>query len=395
MDIKYVKKDLNSSYENEALNSILSGQGPDVWAIPNDWVYRHKEKLSPAPPTVLKNSRIVMRDYFVDPIIKDNVFDSQVYGFSPSVDILQAFYNPSLFDNAQTLSRKVNENNEEQRDRIAKILNNFPVTWNEFNQAVPYLTVRNGPNISVAGAAIGTSNNVSHPANILSLLMLQNQTKMLSDDLSQAAFNLPVKNSANQDVFAGRNALDFYTGFSDPGKPNYTWNSSMPSDVEAFVQGKVAIIFGYSSLAGYFRQLYPNFNFEQSKMPQVGEINTIIDFAHYTTYAVPELSPVSQTAWEFIAYLSTDAASTYQSATKEISSRLSDENANLKERGSGAATTAQTKTAQTWNKGRYPVEIDNLFRGAIDRVNNHSQNSQASLDTAAASTTELLRRTTW
>jgi len=57
-----------------------------------------------------------------------------------------------------------------------------------------------------------------------SLLMLQNQTKMISEDLGQASFNLPTKDSSGKDIYPGTKALDFYTSYSNPSSPNYTWN---------------------------------------------------------------------------------------------------------------------------------------------------------------------------
>jgi len=397
LEVKYYKKNLDSNYENDALNSMLSGQGPDVWAIPSDWVYRHKEKLAPMPKELLKNKKIVAKDYFVDPIIKDNVFDNQIYGLSPTVDALQIYYNPTIFDQAKSNASKLLKGNDAARSKINKIFSNFPVTWDEFNKIIPYLTTKNGSFISISGAAIGTSNNVTYSADLLSLLMLQNQTKMLSDDLSQATLNLPTKNSSGQDVFPGKNSLDFYNSFADASQSNYTWGTGMPNDVEAFVQGKVAMIFSYSTLAGYLQQIYPNFKFQRALVPQIGELNPIIDYAHYTTYAVPEISPMSKTAWDFITYLSIDSASTYRSASKELPAKKQNSaDPVLKSRQSNSAPTSEIlKTATTWNKGRYPVEVDNLLKQAIDRVNNRSQSSQASLDTAAANITQLLRKDTW
>lgn len=395
VNVTYVKKTLDANYENDALNSILSGAGPDVWAIPNDWVYRHKDKLAAMPDTILTDKKIVAKDYFSDIILKDNVLDNKIYGLSPTADVLQVYYNPVLFDNAKTAFNKANQNNEALLVQIDKIFNDFPITWDEFDKIIPYLTAKNGTTISTAGAALGSANNITNSADILSLLMLQNQTKMTSDDLSQATFNLPVKDSANKDVFAGRNAMDFYSSFSNPSSPNYTWNAAQGNDVDAFVQNKVAMIFGYSNLAGYFHQVYPNFDFAQARVPQVGDTNSIIDYAKYTTFVVPSNSPQQTNAWNFIAQLSTDDASTYRSATKEISSRLQEVDVTLKDRGNGAPDNAQLKTATDWNKGRYPVELDNLFKDAINRVEAKSTSSQASLDTAAAKATEYLRRSGW
>ena len=395
--VKYYKKTLDANYEDAALNSILSDQGPDVWAIPNDWVYRHKDKLAAAPDTLLKSKKLVPKDYFSDFVLSDNAFDNQIFGMPPTSDVLQVYYNPEIFNSATAKVTAALKNDPTQKSQVNKILNNFPVTWAEFDQIIPWLTTKSGNNISVAGAAIGTSGNVTNSADILSLLMLQNQTKILSDDLSQATFNLPVKNSAGGDVYAGKNSLDFYSKYADPSNPAYTWNSSMPNDVDAFVQGKVGMIFSYSNLATFMQQVYPKFSFKRGLIPQVGDLNPIIDLASYTSFVVPDNSVVKDLAWQFVVGLATEQSSTYKSATKELSAkRQTGVTPELKSRTSGGAPTDQIAVkALTFTKGRYPVELDREFMQAIDRVNARAQNSQASLDTAAANETELLRRTTW
>jgi len=394
LEVVYYKKTLDGNYENNALNSILSGQGPDVWAIPNDWVYRHKEKLAPMPEKTLTDKKIIVKDYFAEPIIQDNIFDNQIYGLAPTIDVLQIYYNPAIYESALENSNKINKNNQESKSELSKIFRNFPKTWGELNKIIPYLNVRNDSYLQRAAIAIGTSNNVTYSEDILSLLMLQAQTRMVSDDLTLATFNLPIKNSAGQDVFAGSNSLTFYANFADPSSPNYAWNSSMPSDVEAFVRGEVAMIFSYSNLAGYLQQIYPNLKFQQALIPQIEETGEIIDYASYTTYVVPEISPFAEQAWNFISFLSTDGVSTYKSATKELSNRKKSSmgESALKNRGDGDF---QTEDFLTWNKSRYPLEVDSQFKQAIDRVNNRSQNSQASLDTAATNITELLRKEIW
>ncbi|MEI8060963.1 MAG: hypothetical protein WCG99_01560 [Candidatus Berkelbacteria bacterium] len=398
IDIKYVKKTLTSGYENDSLNSILSGQGPDVWAIPNDWVYRHKDKLAAAPNALLDNAKIKPTEYFIPSVVSDSIFDKQVYAMPPTTDVLQIYYNPRIFEQAQERAKNSAGDDEAKLEKISTIFKNTPTTWEDFDALIPYLTVRNGANIQIAGAAIGTSNNISYPADIFSLLMLQNQTKIISDDLSQSTLNLPIKNTTNADVYAGKNALDFYTKYSNPTSPQYTWNSSMPIDIEAFAQGKVGIIFSYTNLTNYFAQIYPNFDYERSLVPQVGNLNPMVDYSRYTSYVVPQNSTLPDTAWNFILNLSTESASTYQSSTKELSTKKPEENPTpvLKDRGVGEPPSENiVNSIITWNKGRYPVDVDLQFKDAITRVNNHSQSSQASLDTAAANITSLLRKSTW
>ena len=38
-----------SSYENEVVNALASGKGPDFWLISQDMVLKNKDKISPIP----------------------------------------------------------------------------------------------------------------------------------------------------------------------------------------------------------------------------------------------------------------------------------------------------------------------------------------------------------
>lgn len=395
--IKYIKKNLTEKYENESLNSIMSGEGPDVWAIPNDWLYRHKDKLYPLPEEIIKSKKINFSNV-ADVVSIDNQIDKHYYGLTPGVDALQIYYNPSLLDKGLERAKNYYSNDWNKIDEVSSRFTKFPTTWGELNSILPWITERNGSQITTAGIAMGTSNNVSHPEDILSLLMLQNQTKMISEDLGQASFNLPTKDSSGKDIYPGTKALDFYTSYSNPSSPNYTWNPSMPNDVQAFINGKVAMIFGYSDLSNYLIQGYPGFNFSRALVPQIGDFNPIIDYSSYTTYTVPEISPYKTEAWNFILYLCNTGFNAYGSSTRTIPPFLTDstEALTLNNRSSGAEPSNNViQTLRTWNKGRYPAEVDNLFKDAISRVNSGSQSSQASLDTAATKLTELLRKEGW
>ena len=394
--VKYFKKNLDADYENASINSILSGQGPDVWAIPNDWVYRHKDKLAPVSDSLLKTKKVTPKDYFADFIIDDSTFDNKMYAMPASSDVLQVYYNTELLDAARIRARKSTSGEEGQT--INRILNNLPATWEEMEKIVPWITVRSGNSIQQGGISIGTDENVTNSNDILSLLMIQNQTKMLSEDLTQSTFNLPIKNTAGANIFPGKNALDFYSKFSDPLNPSYTWNTSLGNDVTAFVEGKVTAIFAYSNLTSYLQQSYPQLQFKRGLVPQVGDLNPVVDYANYTTFVAPAASNNNVgAAWEFIISISTTSSGSYKSATKELSNKkYTGEDQVLKSRASSnAPSDILLNTMTTWNKGRYPVEVDEQLKSAISRVNNRSQSSQASLDTAAANITSLLRKETW
>lgn len=398
-DVKYAKKTLDDSYENNSLNSILSGQGPDVWAIPNDWVYRHKDKLAPMPDSLIKSSKINLDDQYVPAIKQSGYFDGKIYSLSPVVDSLMIYYNPTLMDS--TLEEYNNNHkgsdNSENRKNATQLLGQIPSTWSTLIESSKLITQRNGDNIVRSGIALGTSNNIGNSDDILYALMLQNGAKLTSDDFKLATFNLP-QNISGASNLPGKSALDFYTSFANPGSVNYSWSQSMPDSVESFTQDKVAMIIGYGSLSNYLAQIYPNFKYKKAPLPQIGISNeTVVDFASYNTYVVPKLSNNASNAWSFILSLSGDQASTYSNTVKlPVSNKNKSFQPSLKDReGSNSPDKSQSQTAQMWVKGRYPKEINQIIKAMINNVNTGQQDSQTALDTAANATTNLLRKDTW
>ena len=157
-EVTYVKKTLSATYENDALNSILSGQGPDIWAMPTDWIYRHKAKLAPMPDSVVTSTKINLDDNFVS-AIKDSVyFDSKIYGLSPTVNTLSVYYNAKLFDAALDEFQTANAINSKDSDavkaskktglaRANELLSGVPPLWTDFVEASKLITKKNGDTI--------------------------------------------------------------------------------------------------------------------------------------------------------------------------------------------------------------------------------------------------------
>jgi len=397
-EVKYVKKELNSSYENDALNSILSGDGPDVWAIPNDWVYRHKDKLSAMPEKMA--STINMDERFV-PIVKQDVyFDGNIYALTPAVNTLEIYYNNDILEDAydEFKTSHTGTSNRDAVNRAKELLDQVPLTWGDFVETSKLMTQKSGDTILRSGVALGTTSTVSNSVDILYALMLQNGTKMTTDNLDTATFNLPQTTVTDTNDNPARRALEFYSSFSSPASENYSWNDSMGSDIEAFANGNVAMIFGFQSLTNYFAQKYPNLKYKKAALPQISGTNeNIIDYGQFTAFTVPALSTKAEAAWTIVDYLSRDYASSY-SSTANISSseKKSGFIPELAEREGSNPEKYQTQMAVNWNKGRYPNSIDAIFRNTIiNNAVNKTQSSQEALDSGAAAVTEILRQNDW
>lgn len=396
LTLVYQKQAFDSTYENRVLNSILSGNGPDIWSMPNDWVYRHKDKLVPRPTT----TALDLDKSFV-PAVKQSVyFNNNIYALTPSAQPLIAYYNPSMLSKALNAYEDANSGsaNADKRKAAEKALGNgLPTTWTDFTTAVQILTQKQGETISVAGAALGTD-QLSASQDLLYLLMLQNGTKIVADDLKLAMFNLPATTPKDTTNTPGQRALEFYTSFANPASPNYSWSSSMGNEVDAFATGKAAIIFGYDELQNTLAQKYPNLSYRKGAVPQLTvEPAKFIDYAKFNAFGVNSLSTNSALSWGLIDSVVRTFNSDFNSATRLYTSQKSSSyDITLENRQTSNPEKNSLATAQTLIKGRYPVEFDNAIKAAIFAVNHGIQTPQAALDLTANNLTDnYLRKTGW
>lgn len=393
---EYIQQTFDAEYENKVLNSILSGTGPDIWSMPNDWVYRHKGKLAPMPTTLTKN--IKMENVFVPAVNQSLIFDDKIYGFSPSAEPLIVYYNEKIFESTLEAYNAANkgEANTDKRKAASSLLSNFPKTWTDFSKVVNLVTQKSGKDITLSAAALG-NDKALNSKDILYLLMMQNETEILTNDYKLATFNLPKDTPTNSSDIPGKRALDFYASFSNPNDPNYTWNDSFGDGLEAFANGKVAMIFGYSSLQTQFAQKYPNFKYKKAFVPQLNiEPEKITDYARFNAFGVSKASAKANLAWNTLYSFVMDNSDDYNTAKRVYTSKkASSYDIKLSERESNNPDKLSLATAKSLVKGRYPELFDTIIKNAIFSVNNSLQDSSTALDYASTKATDLLRKETW
>ncbi len=329
--INYYKKNI-VSYEKELVDALAAGRGPDIFSIHNAWLPKHKDKLVPAPATLITSARF--NEVFVDVAGQDLIDANKIYAFPLSVDSLALFYNKDLFNSAG--------------------LSSAPKTWSEFNSAVANLTKRDAKNnILQAGAALGTAKNINRSMDILMALMLQSGAKMVSDDKSTASFDQNLV-SSGASFNPGKQALVFYTNFANPSLKVYTWNSLQHYSIDAFVEGQAAMMLSYAYQVPLIRARAPHLDFGVAALPQISENSKKVTFANYWAQAVNQGSANQAEAWQFVAWLASQENSReYFNATKKPVARrdLIDEQKSDADIGIFAQ---QSLYAKSW------WEIDNL-----------------------------------
>ncbi len=297
--IEYTKKNIEN-YEEDLIDALASGNGPDIFSINNAWLPKYQDKITPAPQKVFS-----FNDYkntFLDVITEDFTKDNQVYGTALSVDTLALYYNKDLLGSAGFASP--------------------PKTWEELGRQVRNITKQNDRGyFTVSGVAMGTSGNVNRSQDILYLLMLQSGVQAWSTDKTRPTFAQPVTKNGKQ-IFPGALGLSYYTSFANPNSANYTWNTQSDYSIDAFANGRAAFLYGYSFTRDTIIDKAPNLNFDVAPVPQVNLDDPRVNFSNYFGEVVSKQSKNSEIAWDFLKFITTkEKLSKYYTVYKYPSSR--------------------------------------------------------------------------
>lgn len=364
----YVQMNPNT-YERDLVEALASGKHPDIIMFHSSWLAKHGNKISPLPETVMS-----LRNFgetFPDVATVDFVSQNKIYALPVWSDVLAVFYNKDLFNTAGIATP--------------------PKTWDDFVKTVQKLSKKDKfGSLTKSGAAIGTANNVNNAADILSLLMLQSGTKMISDDGTEAAFDRPIV-AGSLTYKPGESALRFYTDFASPKSSAYAWNDKLPNSFDAFTLGQTAIIFDYAVNVSRLKQKAPNLRLGIAPVPQLADATKAVNYADFWGYSVPLASKNQKAAWNFLIFLTgKDINKYFSDAVLRPASRrdvLSEE-----ETSPDLGVFANSiLSATNWYRVD-PDAINNIFKDMINSVVlGNAKPADATAD-AAAKITLLMRK---
>ncbi len=365
--INYSKKNI-VSYEQDLVNALATGRGPDIFSIHNTWLPKHEDKLAPANETMISAKRF--SELFVDVASQDFIDGGKVYALPLTVDTLALFYNKDLFNSAG--------------------LATIPQTWTEFNSAVEKLTRRdNKNNILQSGAALGTAKNINRSTDILMALMLQSGAKMMDDNREFAVFDQSVSVQGG-DFNPGRQALIFYTNFASPGLKIYAWNQYQNYSIDAFVEGKTAMMLNYNYQLPLIKARAAHLEMGVALLPQISKTSKKVTFANYWAQAVGRGSKNQVEAWKFLAWLvSPEISRQYLELTKKPAARRDLIEEQKKDADLGIFA-EQALTAKSWWE-KDNLAIEGIFADMIEGVNTGKATAENALRQAVAQVNLLLR----
>ncbi|OGC60045.1 hypothetical protein A3J33_04355 [candidate division WWE3 bacterium RIFCSPLOWO2_02_FULL_53_10] len=270
LTINYEKRSFGTleQYKDTLLTRLQQGSGPDIFRLHNSWVSDFSAEIAPLPPEELAEQDYALRFYPV--ALSSAKIGTEIHAIPLEYDGLVLFYNKALLTGVDVP--------EEVK------------TWEDFRREAVRLTTwqdndANKGKILKSGAAFGTANNISHSADILSLLFAQSEIDPLTELNTQAAAD----------------ALTFYTNFSTVDR---VWDETLPFSINAFANGQVAMIIAPSWRALDIAALNPELEFAASAVPQLPAAAE--GGVHWGTFWMEGVSldtERGEIAWAFLEYL--------------------------------------------------------------------------------------------
>lgn len=381
--VTYVKKD-PVTYENDLVNALASGTGPDLFIMTQDWAVHDAAKTMHIPFSSLSQTQFSTTFLAA---AAPYIGDDGIIAVPLVADPLVLFWNQDLLSAAQMTTP--------------------PKYWYEFPAAAQKLTQKSDSGtIKVSGVAIGEYQNVDSAKDILSILILQSGGGITARDAAGRLVSAlsPQQGAADQPSLA---ALRFYTTFADPSQDSYTWNRSLPKASVAFAQGSVALYIGHASEAAAIKLKNPNLNFAMAPLPQLRADSQPLNFATVYGLAIPRTAKNPQGARTVAYILASPSVSQgfasvlgMASALRGVVSTATNPLANPRAGTLDAIlATAPKSTQDLINSQAYistswsdpdPQATDDIFRAMIESTVNGALKAQDALSRADKALNQLL-----
>lgn len=400
-DVTYREAKLDTTYELDSLKSMAARTGPDVWSIPNDWLGDHLTRIQPLPanyffPRDNKGKRATtgpspvesIKELYPAGVVEYLVgTDTEtVYGLPTNVDTLKLYFNQSVVDAALSEFREVVGRRSEEYTPVQQLLSNPPATWQDLVEQSRYITKTNGNEVIRSAIALGTADNIPTSQEIVQLLMMQNGANLISVDRLNATFHLRDTTASGTEVRPGTLALEFFTSFAIPGMETYSWNPSMPDMIDAFGQGKVAMIIGFSDVEQQLKTKYPKTRFRIAPVPQKSATEAPVNLIRFSTDTVTKTAANTNAGFAFLSRSTSQAAAVTLAGQAQLYSPYL---ATLERRASDPFVKQILTGKAVYKKSR--LQYDAAFRQMIVDVTQNDVPAEEAIVQAANAITLLLQ----
>jgi len=268
----------SQDYQQRLQTALQSKNSPDIVRLHTTWFPLLINDLLPAPANTVSSTELENNFY---PVVSSTLdLSGQVYGVPFALDGLALYLNTDLYQQSNL---------------------QVPQNWDDLLNNALALTVKDEQtgSITQAGVALGTTSNVAHWSDIVTLMLLQSNINLFDIDSNYT-----------------QETLEYYVSFAKSS--NRVWDDTQPDSIIAFANQKVAMIFAPSWRASEIQALNPDLDFDIVPVPQLPD-SPSINWASIWFEAVPQNSSHPQEAWKFLTYLASAEAQQfiYQAAAKE------------------------------------------------------------------------------
>ncbi len=270
--VRYVEKN-KDSFDEELVEALASGAGPDMILLPHTLIVRHENKVMPIPFESI--GARAFRDAYAE---EGELYlrHDGIIALPFSIDPMVMYWNRDIFTNAGSAKP--------------------PAGWDEFLTLAPLLSKKDtSGNITRSAIAFGDFSNIKNAKDILSMLVLQSGNPIV--EVIDGTRRVSFRDQRGLVMPPAQSALRFYTEFANPAKPIYSWNRSLRDAREMFAAGDLAVYFGYASERTAIRAESPRLNFDVAVVPQTRDAKRKTTFGSVTGVAVLKSSRNAQTAF--------------------------------------------------------------------------------------------------
>ena len=410
VEINYFKK-TPADYERDLKNAFEKNQAPDIFMVNQNWLPRYLNYLEPLPNDNIsqENYQLVSYKELIDnypaqlvndiiypqlspyrkrtekdnknsntlpPFSQERDSENQIYSLPFYSDSLALFYNKDIFERAE--------------------IDHPPATWKEFKETVKKLTKFDRKNNFIqTGAAIGGGKNINRSSDLLALLMMQNGASVINRNSKVDINREIIVNTPNgtEEREAGKMAINFYTDFANPDSKFYTWNNKQENSIDAFANGKTAMMFNYQYQTKNLLVKNPELNYGIAPMVQI-ENSTPINFSNYWLPVVKKDSPATKSssvlkktetpdtakiAWSFLSFASRpENVALYLNSTGKAAARNNLIAEQIKLNNFTSIFAAQAASARSFYKP--DNQIDFVLEEMIDKINSNRENWEKIVD---------------
>lgn len=272
-------------YERELIGAFARGIQPDLFYVQNAWIPKFRHFLTPMPTGEEWMSYREFRDTFVDVAVVDFTEAAErILAIPLFMETLALFYNEDLLSEAG--------------------IEEIPDTWDALAETAASLTRQNARGeIIQSGVALGTAQNINRATDIFALMALQaaDGTPVSDQKTGRVVLNPSLEGADRGDVMAA------YTRFADPASTTYSWNEDQWYSIDAFIDGRTAMMINYPHHLVTIEERAPDLSLGIAPAPQTQSLlagKRRVDYANYWGLAVTSRSSATSAAWRLVMFLS-------------------------------------------------------------------------------------------